>query len=317
MTGKPSRKSVIKLSLAAITVLTPIAWDWYSKSTRLEVQQLASSTLIERSDNLQKLQFLYDGEPVSKLSQQVIAVFNAGRTPIEAGDVYVPLVIKFPKGVQIFELNIEQKYPANIEVSHYFDQKDNSLRVDFPLLNPGDWIRFGVLLDGSDAELTASARITGIKKIILVDRRDQFQGGKKKMSLIRGLLAFFILPIAFLIFIGMFFDARKEKTTLKLYSAGGLSIPTRTKKDEYLKFISSTLSFRTEPERNKLLEIFKKIPEGQNIDEAKQQEFEKMTKELLSQRLYTGSFFFVFALVIVLGMLYIWTGTFEIGPTLR
>jgi hypothetical protein len=168
----PSRVSSLPngLLLAAIALIGPILWDVYKNSTELTLEHLVTTTLIGQEQLPERLVVTYDGQPTSQLSTLVFALTNSGNTVIRAADVvqYPALEVKGP--ARLLAAELDHVSPpgviANIETESISTGK---VSVTFPVLNPGDRIRFSVLVSSLLPQYAASARIAGVRQLKIVE----------------------------------------------------------------------------------------------------------------------------------------------------
>jgi hypothetical protein len=66
--GKFGFLTILVIIIAILGVVIPIIWDRYKTRTSLELQYLASATIVEDSPALSKLQILYNGKPIKAIS---------------------------------------------------------------------------------------------------------------------------------------------------------------------------------------------------------------------------------------------------------
>lgn len=180
--------SIITLVLAVLGISVPILWDLWKSYAAIEVQHIQTTNLTDSSKTVSKLEYRFDGQTVPNLSEATIVVVNNGRTPIRSEDVKSPLTIKLPPSAKILEYRIESKYPKDLVFSTDKTQAPNELTLSFPLLNPNDAVRFSVLFSGDAGNIEATARISGVSKISVIDKSDETRRVPKKFTFVTFLL---------------------------------------------------------------------------------------------------------------------------------
>lgn len=146
--GKFGFLTILVIIIAILGVVIPIIWDRYKTRTSLELQYLASATIVEDSPALSKLQILYDGKPIKAISNMTFSLVNVGRKPIIKSDIISPPTLTFPEGVNLLDFQIDQLLPPNLEIEHDLNKPNRTLSLNFPLLNPEDSVQFSILLKG-------------------------------------------------------------------------------------------------------------------------------------------------------------------------
>lgn len=170
---KKAKSTIAALAALAATVVAPIVWDWYAQRVALELQLLAQSVLVERTGDMDKLNVTYDGITVPGLSRVEVALVNTGRKPIRSTDVLSPVTITIDSG-QVLDVRAEQLLPTDLELGFRVDSSRHSVVLTAPLLNPGDAARFTLLVALTrPPEVSASARIAGLRTLRLTDRRPE------------------------------------------------------------------------------------------------------------------------------------------------
>ncbi len=179
---------LLGLTLAALGIFTPIAWDWYTERAALEVRYLSSATLIDTLAQVEEVEIRFGDRQIRQLSRVELVLANMGRRPIEASDLARPFQIQF-EGVRILDASIVAESPHNLAAVLEILPDSSTIQLTFSLLNQGDRVGFSVLLAGSEPRLSVDARIAGLRRVPLVDRRqDQRTGGvRTKILESRGL----------------------------------------------------------------------------------------------------------------------------------
>lgn len=168
--------------IGVVAILTPILWDKHKSRASLELQHLATSTIVEKSPSLKKLRVLYENVPVERLTFRRFALTNTGSRPILESDVRSPVTIKFPNTVQILEARVETATPENLSCAMNVDTSAVSVSIPFDLMNAGDRIEFSVLLAGPACGYSADARIVGVRWLGNVDREPELKQARRKFG---------------------------------------------------------------------------------------------------------------------------------------
>jgi hypothetical protein len=174
--GSAGLATTIGLIIGAVGVLAPISWDWYKSRSALELQLLSNSLLVSPVTGAEKLNFVYDGQPVTSLTRLEFGLANTGRTPIREADIVSPPVINL-QPAKIVDAQIGQLRPGNLQVQSTENNDGHSISLRFPLLNPGDSFHLTLLVSAGRPEISSDARIAGISELGFVDRSDTSKGG--------------------------------------------------------------------------------------------------------------------------------------------
>lgn len=114
------------------------------------------------SDYRKDLKILFHDEPVEDLTHLQLLIANTGTRAIR--DCIQPLTIFFPKKVSVMEYAILHKNPNELQVRLARQKKDEgkqeSVQVEFPLLNRGDFFLLKFLLKGAVKPFDVECRIT-------------------------------------------------------------------------------------------------------------------------------------------------------------
>lgn len=156
----------LTIIVASLPMIVPIIWGWWSNNTQLTIDTKSIATIVSSSQPINGLEFSFNGKTIANLNRVLLELKNSGRTPITKNDVISPITLMLGDG-EILEATLVHKAPKNIDIS--LGTKGRVLVVDFPLLNPGEYVEISVLTTSSKPELVADARIKNISQIELTD----------------------------------------------------------------------------------------------------------------------------------------------------
>ena len=140
--------TLIGLLLATVGLLIPIAWDYYRSRIRLELQHLTTSILVQPGANIEGLHISFASQVIPSLSQLEFVLLNTGSRPIRGEDLVSRPTLRFVDGVELLDVATQSVVPDNLQHTLTMDSVDRSVTLDFPLMNPGDRVRFTVLATG-------------------------------------------------------------------------------------------------------------------------------------------------------------------------
>jgi len=163
------------LILPALAILVPIGWSLYRERIAVELQLLSQSVLVDAAQTLKKVQVTYDQRTVPGLSRVELGLVNTGRKAIRSQDVTTPITVVIDSG-RILDVLTDRLMPENLQVHFTVDTTRQSVVVTTPLLNPGDGVRFTLLIGRTlPPHVSASARIVGLHRVSLADRRPEMR----------------------------------------------------------------------------------------------------------------------------------------------
>ncbi|MGH7699732.1 MAG: hypothetical protein ACREMJ_04320 [Gemmatimonadales bacterium] len=167
-----SRKaSLLATVIAVVSLAVPIAWDSYSSRLAIEVHVLSQSVVMGSREGRGPLAVTYEDVPVTEFSRLELALRNAGRQPIREADFVAAPRITIDSG-RILETRLEAVAPEGLAATIRPDTASGSVQLVLPLLNPGDVVRFSLLVESSARlGVTAAVRVPGLRAVRVVDRR--------------------------------------------------------------------------------------------------------------------------------------------------
>lgn len=192
----------ITIILALLALITPVLWDIYMRRAALELHHLSSITLLD-DPNIKKLEILYEGKSITNVTKQTFLLKNSGQLPILREHIVEPLKISFLGIRKILDINISSANPDNLELHFNISENQDSITIDFPLLNPGDFAYFSVLTIGyySSVDFKASARITNVKGLDIIRKAETTKKKLKRITYFYGSFSTFCMAMIF--FMGM------------------------------------------------------------------------------------------------------------------
>jgi hypothetical protein len=270
---------IIAALIAIGGVVAPILWDRYNSNNSFELQHLSTTQVIQKDESLNKLKLVYDGQEISDLTIMRFILVNSGRKPILMEHVVSPVTILFEKSANLVDARIDVTHPENIDAKLLLNT-NNSMSIEFELLNPEDDIQISAFISGECENYAASARIAGIKELSVINRVQELARPPKKIS-------WTVYPVGFFTFIFLIawvvsaIEVRKDKKLKKLYIETGASFPRFTTTDEYLEFITTTFSYMTKDERKSIVSFVENLKTSEPLQEPAHLLIEKkMTKRL-------------------------------------
>lgn len=79
--------TLLAILVAILGVVVPIIWVRYNTTSSLELHYVSNTTIVAKSQELEKLAVFYDGMELEQLSKADFILINSGRTPITKSDV--------------------------------------------------------------------------------------------------------------------------------------------------------------------------------------------------------------------------------------
>lgn len=260
--------AVLGIIIGVIGIAFPIAWDFYKTKSAVELQLTSFVTLVEKTDQLDKLSITYNGENLNQISRADFVFINTGRMPILQNDIISPPQIIFKQGIKILDVKIDSQQPANMNAAITLDSQKNSITITFPLLNPNDFIRFSVLIDTKNLEYESNARIAGVSELISTNKLAETSKVTKSTSWTVypvGLIGVFFLFVAF---ISSLPNLRTEIRTRKLIGLNQFPIPKDQLPITYVDFIFNELRFAIiHDEKQKIIGWLKTLPQNTPLNQ--------------------------------------------------
>ena len=248
--------TIFGIVVAIVGIIVPIAWDHYKSRSALELQHLATITLVEKTEGLDKLKILYDGRPITSVSRLTFALVNSGRTPIRKEDLVLAPTLRFTNTVELLEFHTERLVPNNLQVDSDLNATNLTLSLSFPLLNPSDLVQFSVLVAGRPPSYEASARIVGVNSLTVIDRAKELEKERRRVSwnvYVSGILGvFFLLGAAAIVPLYL-----KEVRVRRQFSSPGFQLPPMSLQVEYTAYVEKTFDYISE--RRSVLDLISKL----------------------------------------------------------
>ncbi len=95
---------------------------------------------------------------------------NSGNTPITSEDIISEPTIQIPRESGVIAAILLNTEPRNLYADLLLDLDFNEVKIKFSLLNPGDFIRLAIYLNGSSKDLPIiAARVKGVREINVVN----------------------------------------------------------------------------------------------------------------------------------------------------
>ena len=161
---------IIGLFLTIVSILSPIAWDYYAHKSELEFRIESSNSLFPADPIFKDFSIIYQGKPITNLTRMDCMLVNTGNTPIISDDIIDEPIIKMSKEIEIIAAIPVSINPNNLFIKLSTNYTTNEIYIRFNLLNPGDYVRLAIYLNGSSSKLpNIISRIKGIKEINLIN----------------------------------------------------------------------------------------------------------------------------------------------------
>lgn len=140
-----------------------------------------------RDDSSDKIQVLYDGQPVQNVFMVVVQFRNDGNVPIRCDDYEEPLVVWVPRG-RILAADLAE---GMVNLAPAIDEQEAGVKLSPRLLNPKDEASIRLLIADYGGELKIHARIVGVTQVRerSLDLRKVFRFGVLMVSFGTGVLA--------------------------------------------------------------------------------------------------------------------------------
>jgi len=184
--------AIITLIMLLVSLSIPF-WNWWSTRSEISIDQKTTTIFQEPVD--EELKILYGGKLINSLTKAIFVIENSGSLPIDKEDIKSPITIKI-NNAEILRASVSRVSPPNLEVK--ISNDIHNIKIEFPLLNPGEEIEIDVLADGDAQSYQASARITNISSITTSSEKEKKEFFEKISKLIGMIFMTFYMAICFL-----------------------------------------------------------------------------------------------------------------------
>ena len=154
----------VAVAVAAL-LLTILLFRMQRNQKKISYEVITSEAAVSVGDEAKgRIQILFDGTPVNDVHLIVLKICNTGDIPILSTEYDRPITFNFGKGSKVLDVGIFDIMPSNIRVSVKIDIE--KIVVEPLLLNSKDSFKLKVLLINFSGEISADARIVGVKQIL-------------------------------------------------------------------------------------------------------------------------------------------------------
>jgi hypothetical protein len=275
--------AVTSTSLAVLGVVVPILYDRYKTSSALELRHVSTTTVVGEVAGLEKLSITYGGRPIPAVSKLSFLLMNSGRTPLREADLVGPPTVRLLGNVQLLDFHEDGSDPPELTYHSSADTAKREYALTFPLLNPGDAIRFSLLV-AAPADLTpkftASARISGIKRLSVtrLTTTDSSQKLSRRAELV--LAATSILSLLFLLgLVGFGYELHLRELVRK----GALQLQRPATPANYISLVQKALApTKLDFELRELRAYLASLPLGQEVSPEEASEITDLMRNAVS-----------------------------------
>ena len=159
-----------------------------------------------------------------------------------------------------------------------------------------------MFVTGETPEISAKARIVGVRSLIFVDRVAELKEPPRRIPWTVYLVGFFTLMF-FLLFGVAHREVRKHKRLVKLYLTDNNPFPNCRTKDEYADFVKTTFSYMTPSERKRGLDAVH--AEEDPLSKKAQAQIESKIRDMLGQQIASHSARVGMLIMAALGLWYV------------
>jgi hypothetical protein len=297
--------TVLGLLIAGLGVVSPILWDNYKTKAGLELRHIATITLAEKTDGLDKLQISYDSQSIRSVTKLAYVLFNFGRRPILESELVVPPHLTFQPPNILLDAQIDSTSPDNLRATSIIDRSNGVVSVTFPLMNPGDTVRFSVLVASTAPEFHPAARIVGVSDLTFVSLRTVQAFQERRIPWTVYPVGFFSVFVWLFVLAGAIPDLFREARVRRRLKEGRLAVPSRIDPSFYPSFVLTTFSYKTSDERKTLLAKATDLSKQKVLTEKQHDDFMKDVEGLCNERSATVPALWFFGILGIIGVGYI------------
>jgi hypothetical protein len=146
-------------------------------------------------------EIVYEGESVTNIFQVDVMVENYGNQPIRGTDYEQPIEFVFPLRTHIFQAELLESYPSNVETTLHIEA--NSVTLSPVLLNPEDRVTLRFVVGNMPANPASQpfnikgGRIAGVQNIPVVTAANKYYRASPRTFAV----AFAVISILSIIFL--------------------------------------------------------------------------------------------------------------------
>lgn len=205
-----------------------------SSSVTLE---LLEETRIPGVDQLPTgIQLFHLDKPISRLTKLRFVLTNSGNKIIRKSDIVVVPTLRFQATSSVLAAEIDRVEPPGVMAGVAI--ANNTAAIRFPLLNPGDKIRFSVSVSGERVRFQPATRIAGIDQLRFVDRREQKRAGLGFQDID---WTHYVVTIGTVLGFFLLFDVIKtigsHERMMRVWGSGAVAIPALSEADQLSPFL--------------------------------------------------------------------------------
>lgn len=236
---KVSFSGLLNALALTVSVLTLVYTQW-SNTYSLEIENTSHIQSLSDLSIGKHTKILFKNNEVKSLHSSYFVLTNTGSHMIDTS-----MIVKQPElfiqGSNILAVEIANKFPSELDVSLSVVEQ-NSIMIDFDLINSGEFIEFRAITDGPIDDITTSARIKNIPQIDVI-----------KLNDIRSIFEYItlyeiaLIVIAYNLFLFVRSYGRHHAGPIYYYSREILKLSSNTNKAEFLVFLSSKCPITIKP----------------------------------------------------------------------
>lgn len=145
-------------------VVTIVIFIVQRAQKKLSYEVVSRETIVSAKDGFsEKIQILYEGQPVNEVDLLILKFVNSGNVPITSNDFEKALSIEFSGQVDVLTAEVTETLPSNLKTEISFEE--DIISVAPLLLNSGDTFTIKILLNEFDNVIKVNGRIIGVKAI--------------------------------------------------------------------------------------------------------------------------------------------------------
>jgi hypothetical protein len=162
--------AIITVIITLAGIFVPIIWDDYTHKTALELRVESSTALLPEDPLLKDLHITYQDKPIRDLTRMDLIFINTGNVPITSEDIIVNPKVRLPHDSEPIAAIVLNTDPQDLYVQLPLDDDSHGVDIKFDLMNPGDFVKFAVYMNGSSGKMPIiTSRIKGLKNIAVIN----------------------------------------------------------------------------------------------------------------------------------------------------
>lgn len=162
--------AIITIVISGIGIFSSFINDKIINKRSISITLDSELSLVNDNEILNDMEIIYKGKQIHNLYKATFIVLNDGNTSFTQSDVIEKIVIQFPSTTTILYVDKNRSIPDSLKINTI--PNNDSITLDFSLLNKGDYYEFSVFYTGKQIDsFSVDGRIKDLREIKHFDKR--------------------------------------------------------------------------------------------------------------------------------------------------